>query len=110
MDVQLFQNWFFEKFVPHVKKFVRKSSLPEYALLLVDSAPSHPATTSLQYEDIIKFLFPNMTSIVQPMSNCILQMKLSKESSRNFASLRRKRCQFNELFEKHHYERHILRC
>ncbi len=41
MDVQLFQDCFSEEFVLCVKKFLRKSGLPERALLLVYNAPSH---------------------------------------------------------------------
>ncbi len=31
MDVQLFQDWFFEEFAPQGKKFMRKNGLPEKA-------------------------------------------------------------------------------
>ncbi len=57
-DVQLFQNWFFEEFVPCAQKFLRKRGRPEKAL-----------TTN------------------EPRGNYIFQMKLLKESSRNFAEM-----------------------
>ncbi len=69
MDVQLLQDWFFEKFVQYVKKFLRESGLSKKALLLVDNMPSHSAITSLQCKGIVVKLLPfNMTSIAQPMN------------------------------------------
>ncbi len=72
MDVQLFQDWVSEEYGCALKKFLRKSDLPEKAPLLVDNAPSHPATLSLQCESIVKFLSFHMTSIVQLMHQGII--------------------------------------
>ncbi len=73
MAVEPFQDCFFEKFVPHVKKFLWKSGFLETALLLVDNAPSHPAIASLQCEGIIvKFLSPNMKSFVQSVDHGVI--------------------------------------
>ncbi len=72
IDIQLFQNWSFEEFVPTVEKFLRKSGLLEKAFLLLDNTPSHPATTLLQCEDIVvKFLPPNR-SIVKSIDQRII--------------------------------------
>ncbi len=63
-----FSSLIFEEFVPCVKKFLRKSVLPEKALLLVSNTPSYSAITLLQCEGIIvKFLLSIMFSIVQPV-------------------------------------------
>ncbi|XP_030748904.1 jerky protein homolog-like [Sitophilus oryzae] len=42
MDATLFTNWFKEEFVPSVTKFLKRTSLPIKAILVMDNAPSHP--------------------------------------------------------------------
>lgn len=74
MSSDLFQTWFFEKFVPSVEKFLKKQGLPRKAILLLDNAPSHPNELILRSEDIIvKFFPPNVTSIGQPMDQGVLE-------------------------------------
>lgn len=73
MDAQLFETWFFQQFVPLVKKFLKESDLPQKAILLVDNAPSHPSIHSLESQGItVKFLPPNTTSVIQPMDQGII--------------------------------------
>lgn len=74
MDSNLFQNWFFEEFVPKVEKFLKKSGYPRKALLLIDNAPSHPKESDLVSGEIkAMFLPPNVTSLIQPMDQGVLE-------------------------------------
>lgn len=75
MDCKLFSEWFAQHFVPAVRRFCREKGLDEKALLLLDNAPSHPSTATLQSPDgKIKAMFlpPNTTSIVQPIDQGVL--------------------------------------
>lgn len=75
----LFSEWFAKQFVPSVKKFNEENGLPPRALLLIDNAPSHPSDMRLVCGDIkAVFLPPNVTSLLQPMDQGVLQnIKLS---------------------------------
>jgi hypothetical protein len=76
MTSQLFQQWFFEEFIPSTKKYLQTRNLPIRALLLLDNAPSHPSTSILQSEDgnfKCVFLPPNTTSLIQPMDQGVLE-------------------------------------
>ena len=75
MDCKLFGEWFHQRFVPSVKRFCKEKGLEEKALLLLDNAPSHPSSTTLQSEDgKIKAMFlpPNTTAIIQLMDHGVL--------------------------------------
>jgi hypothetical protein len=52
--------------------------LPNKAISFIDNAPSHPDITELQSGEIkTEFLPPNVTALVQPMDQGVLQaMKL----------------------------------
>lgn len=74
MDRDIFKRWFFDSFVPDVKKFLEGKRLPVKAVLLLDNAPSHPNEEELHSGDIrALFLPPNVTSLIQPMDQGILQ-------------------------------------
>lgn len=74
MDRDLFKNWFEKQFVPNVKAYNEENGLPLRALLLIDNAPSHPEEMQLVCGDIKAiFLPPNVTSILQPMDQGVLQ-------------------------------------
>ena len=76
MDSKLFEAWFHDKFVPHVKKFCEQNGIEFKILLLLDNAPAHPSTARLQSrggEVTTMFLPPNTTSILQPMDQGILE-------------------------------------
>ncbi|XP_039627277.1 jerky protein homolog-like [Polypterus senegalus] len=74
MDRALFQEWFDKQFVPKVKAFNKENGLPPRALLLIDNAPSHPEEMQVVCDDIKAiFLPPNVTSILQPMDQGVLQ-------------------------------------
>lgn len=74
MDGKLFKEWFHHQFVPAVKRFSEENDLEPRAILLIDNAPSHPNTEELSVGDIrAEFLPPNVTAILQPMDQGILQ-------------------------------------
>lgn len=74
MTGSLFKEWFDTQFVPTVKKFNEENGLPPRALLLIDNAPSHPSDMRLVCGGIKAiFLPPNVTSVLQPMDQGVLQ-------------------------------------
>ncbi|GFT72981.1 jerky protein homolog-like [Trichonephila clavipes] len=74
MNAMLFKEWFHDQFVPAVKKFNKENDLPQRAILLIDNAPSHPGTEELSSGEIKAiFLPPNVTPLLQPMDQCVLQ-------------------------------------
>lgn len=74
MNGDLFKEWFEKQFVPSVTKFNNENGLPNKALLLIDNATSHPADTMLVKGDIKAiFLPPNVTPLLQPMDQGVLQ-------------------------------------
>ncbi|XP_066257537.1 jerky protein homolog-like [Euwallacea similis] len=73
MDATLFTTWFKEEFVPSVTKFLNRNRLPIKAILLMDNAPSHPGEGLHVGEIIVHFFPPNVTSIMQPMDQGILE-------------------------------------
>lgn len=52
MSADLFKNWFFHDFVPNVKKYLTEKGLRLKAMLLIDSAPTHPAKDKMRSGDI----------------------------------------------------------
>lgn len=79
MNKELFKEWFEKQFVPAVTHFNKTNNLPNRALLLLDNAPSHPDVSELTNGEIkAVFLPPNVTSLLQPMDQGVLQnMKLA---------------------------------
>ncbi|GFV62728.1 tigger transposable element-derived protein 2 [Trichonephila clavipes] len=74
MNAMLFKEWFHDQFVPAVKKFNKENDLPQRAILLIDNAPSHPGTEELSSGEIKAiFLPPNVTPLLQPMHQGVLQ-------------------------------------
>lgn len=72
MSSDIFTEWFQEIFVPSVEHFLKSKNLPRKAILLVDNAPTHPS--ELRNGDIVvRFLPPNVTSLIQPMDQGILE-------------------------------------
>uniref|UniRef100_H3BCC2 HTH psq-type domain-containing protein n=1 Tax=Latimeria chalumnae TaxID=7897 RepID=H3BCC2_LATCH len=72
MDGHLFHEWFTKHFVPSVQ---REQSAPPQVLLLVDNAPHVYQTTLLSDDGRIKSIFlpPNITSLVQPVVQGVLE-------------------------------------
>jgi hypothetical protein len=50
MGATLFREWFHEEFVPDVSRHLKSRNLPEEALLVLDSAPSHSNESELKKE------------------------------------------------------------
>ncbi|XP_055967211.1 tigger transposable element-derived protein 2 [Sorex fumeus] len=71
----VFRQWFEKHFVPQVQKHLRSKGLPEKAVLLLDFPPEHPGEEPLRSQDgriTVKHLPPNVSSLIQPMSQGIL--------------------------------------
>lgn len=76
MTKSLFVEWFDELFVPSVKQFLKKRNLPQKALLILDNCPGHPHEEDLNLIDSfirVMFLPPNVTPILQPMDQNVIQ-------------------------------------
>ncbi|XP_055703946.1 jerky protein homolog-like [Phlebotomus papatasi] len=75
MTRALFKEWFFQNFVPEVRKYLQKEGLPEKALLILDNAPVHPEERELLCDGIrLMFLPPSVTSTIQPMDQNVLEV------------------------------------
>jgi hypothetical protein len=48
MDGKMFKSWFFEKFVPITKSFLREKNLPAKNVLLIDNAPCRSSEEELE--------------------------------------------------------------
>ncbi|GFV63609.1 tigger transposable element-derived protein 2 [Trichonephila clavipes] len=74
MNAMLFKEWFHDQFVPAVKKFNKENDLPQRAIILFDNVPSHPGTEEISSGKIKAiFLPPNVTHLLQPMDQGVLQ-------------------------------------
>ncbi|XP_004590685.2 tigger transposable element-derived protein 2 [Ochotona princeps] len=75
MERSVFRQWFDKYFVPQVQKHLKSKGLLEKAVLLLDFPPAHPDEEMLSSADgriIVKYLPPNVTSLIQPMSQGVL--------------------------------------
>ncbi len=76
MNSEIFEKWFHNFFVPHVKQYCNDNGIEYKILLLLDNAPAHPSAESLQSSDgkvTPMFLPANTTSILQPMDQGVLE-------------------------------------
>ena len=76
MTANLFREWFHHQFVPHVRSKLTLLGEKPTALLLLDNCSAHPDDKELISDDgaiFTKFLPPNVTSLIQPMDQGILQ-------------------------------------
>ncbi|XP_055698144.1 jerky protein homolog-like [Phlebotomus papatasi] len=84
MTKTLFRRWFHEDFVPEVRRYLNEEGLPEKAILLLDNSQVHPDEDELVSDGIrVIFLPPDITSIIQPMEQNVLEM-LKKKYRRIF--------------------------
>lgn len=75
IEHSILRLWFEKYFVPQVQKHLKSKGLLEKAVLLLDSPPAHQDEELLSSEDgriTVKYLPPNVTSLIQPMSQGIL--------------------------------------
>jgi hypothetical protein len=52
MDATVFRDWFHEEFVPAVSRILNPETFLKKALLVLDSAPSHPKESELKKKKI----------------------------------------------------------
>ena len=76
VDTVIFNDWFQNCFVPDVKKKLAQLKQEPKALLLLDNCSAHPNEDELVSNDgqiVAKFLPPNVTSLIQPMDQGVLE-------------------------------------
>ncbi len=79
MTASLFSTWFHNEFVPTIKIKLTELGVEPKALLLLDNCSAHPDEDELVSSDgKIKavFLPPNVTSLIQPMDQGVLESQL----------------------------------
>ncbi|CAG9584542.1 unnamed protein product [Danaus chrysippus] len=78
MNSEIFIDWYDNTFIPEVKKRQKKIGKEGNVLLVLDNAPTHPSAELLERENKkfkVKFLPPNVTSLLQPMDQVIETLK-----------------------------------
>lgn len=76
INQKIFTEWYEETFVPQVQQFHGLNDNHGNVLLLLDNAPCHPPATVLNIihnSFTIKYLPPNVTSIIQPMDQGVIE-------------------------------------
>nr|XP_005909547.1 PREDICTED: tigger transposable element-derived protein 1-like [Bos mutus] len=69
----IFQEWFTSCFCPAVESYCASHGLPHRALLLLDSAPCHPAHLGgLSAHVRVEFLPKNTSTLIQPMNQGVI--------------------------------------
>ena len=75
MTRTVFSDWFYNDFVPDVKKHQNQKGLDGRALLLLDQCPAHPAAETLVSRDrkiVVHYLPKNTTALIQPLDQGII--------------------------------------
>ncbi|XP_055643599.1 jerky protein homolog-like [Toxorhynchites rutilus septentrionalis] len=70
-----FTDWFYSVFVPEIKRKAAAQNRPAKALLILDNCTAHCSKDKFQVDDAeiqVIFLPPNVTSILQPMDQGII--------------------------------------
>lgn len=100
MDCNLFNSWFIDEFVPSVENDLNQKKLPVRAVLLLDNAPSHPSEEELLKGDIKAiFLPPNVTSLIQPMDQGVIEWLKRRYRRKYISSLLEKSEEGFNIFE-----------
>ena len=76
MSTEIFHKWFHDSFVPTVRRKLSSLGLEQKAVLVLDNCPAHPNAEDLVSEDgkiIAHYLPPNVTSLIQPMDQGVLE-------------------------------------
>ena len=59
---------------PQSQEYLEKEELPLKVLLIIDKAPGHPPSISIEDENAgVIFLPPNMISLLQPLDHGIIR-------------------------------------
>ncbi len=72
----IFTDWFHQNFVPKARKGLQDLGVEPKAILLLDNCSAHPNEEDLVSSDgkiIAKYLPPNVTSLIQPMDQGVLE-------------------------------------
>ena len=74
VNAALFTDWFHKNFVPTVQGKLREIGCESKAVLLLDNCSAHPDEELISADGkvIVKFLPPNVTSLIQPMDQGVL--------------------------------------
>ena len=76
VNATLFTDWFHHQFVPTVQEKLIALGCEPTAVLLLDNCSAHPDEEQLVSADekvVAKFLPPNVTSLIQPMDQGVLE-------------------------------------
>ena len=76
MSTEIFHKWFHDSFVPTVRRELSSLGLEQKAVLVLDNCPAHPNAEDLVSEDgkiTAHYLPPNVTSLIQPMDQGVLE-------------------------------------
>ena len=76
VDTTIFSSWFHDTFVPGVQSKLQSMGIEPKALLILDNCSAHPDEELLVSADGLvtaKFLPPNVTSLIQPMDQGVLE-------------------------------------
>ena len=76
VNTEIFANWFHRNFVRMVSKRLRELGVEPKPVLLLDNCSAHPNEDELVSSDgkiRAKFLPPNVTSLIQPMNQGVLE-------------------------------------
>ena len=76
MDASIFHKWFHDTFIPFVRERLSSLGLEQKAVLVIDNCSAHPEASQLVSDDgkiEAVFLPPNVTSLIQPMDQGVLQ-------------------------------------
>ena len=73
MNAKIFLDWFHHTFVPYIQQKLREMNL-EPKVILLDNCPAHPDELVSDNGRVIgKFLPTNVTSLIQPMDQGVLE-------------------------------------
>lgn len=72
----LFKEWFFDVFVPLVRKNLKDKDLPQRAVLLLDNATCHLKEEDIRTDDgniFVIYFPPHTTALLQPLDQSIIK-------------------------------------
>ncbi|KFD54630.1 hypothetical protein M513_04575, partial [Trichuris suis] len=73
ITMPMFQQWFMQDVVPHVRTYCESKGIPFNILLLLDNAPGHPPFLDECHPNVkVLPLPPNTTSLIQPMDQGVI--------------------------------------